>query len=766
MAKKKKQKQPKLRKVMGTVPYEIRLRIVQAVLRGMKLVDVAVGFGVSVATVQKYSALFNSGGADALRPTLAGAAAASVERAAQKRADTPKRQEVVATRMEHPEWGTRRIRDVLARFSGLGVSETEVRRILHEEGLLEERAVEEPRPKPERRFERAEPNQLWQSDIFTFELRRNQRLYVAAFLDDHSRYLVSWAMAHHQKSMLVIEAIERGIAEYGEPREVLTDQGRQYTAWRGKTDFEELLHRHGIAHVKSRPQHPQTLGKIERFWKSLWEEFLGKTVFADFADCQRRLALYVQHYNFQRPHQALDGLVPADRFFRAAPHVRAAVESQVAANALRLAQDKPPQKPFYLVGRLGDQDLSIAATGGQLRVQMGEAAQTIPLPKEADDETQASRIFRIEDEADNRDATTRAADAAGAALADRPGGSRSGGATALSARAVSAVGRETGDDRDHRARDLAAAVLPAGDAGVAGDAAGAGAGGEQRELAGGGEPGVPDRGSRGAGEEPGAGQAPARTLVVPDAQGSAARTGGGSEPARPEAAPALVGRWPRTFAWLDADDEAPTRGAFDPDAGWRDDAGTWRRKLAGAIAPTDGAREDDDDGAIAAAERAELPAGAGGSAGAGRTPGAGTGRAGAPDLDERGGAAAGHRAEQHADDRAPGASGDDRSADAAAERPDPDAGARARAGTGSGAPAREEREAGGPAASSGRHDGGGGRDHPQPAWTSADEVAALLDELDALAEGEAAGERRGPRAADSHRPGTDRALRGAGGDDA
>jgi transposase InsO family protein len=113
-------------------------------------------------------------------------------------------------------------------------------------------------------------------------------VYVVGFMDDYSRYLVSWAMAHHQKSSLVIEALERGIAHYGEPREVLTDQGRQYSAWRGTTEFQELLRRHGIAHSRSRPQHPQTLGKIERFWKTLWEEFLSKTVFADFADCLRR----------------------------------------------------------------------------------------------------------------------------------------------------------------------------------------------------------------------------------------------------------------------------------------------------------------------------------------------------------------------------------------------------------------------------------------------------------------------------------------------
>src|SRR5205807_10438681 len=88
-----------------------------------------------------------------------------------------------------------------------------------------------------------------------------------------------------------------------------------------------------------------------------------------------------------------ESLVPADRFFRAAPQVRAAVESQIKANALRLAQEKAAQKPFYLVGRLGDQDLSIAAAGGALRVQVGDASQTIPMTKEQDDETKATRDF-------------------------------------------------------------------------------------------------------------------------------------------------------------------------------------------------------------------------------------------------------------------------------------------------------------------------------------------------------------------------------------
>lgn len=110
-------------------------------------------------------------------------------------------------------------------------------------------------------------------------------------------------------------------------------------------------------------------------------------MFADFADCERRMALFVQSYNFKRPHQGIGGVVPADRFFRAAPQVREAIEKNVEENALRLALEQTPHKPFYLVGRLGDRDVSIAAAGNGLQVHLGdEQPQTTNLPKENTDE--------------------------------------------------------------------------------------------------------------------------------------------------------------------------------------------------------------------------------------------------------------------------------------------------------------------------------------------------------------------------------------------
>jgi transposase InsO family protein len=197
-------------------PLEFRVRLVREVLE-KKTSSGEVGriFGVNKGTLYEWVKRYEAGGLEGLAPARVGAKPKKKSVAA-----TAKREAVAKLRQEHPEYGTRRISDMLRRFAALGVSETVVRRILHEEGLLLERASQEPaRAHPPRRFERAAPNQLWQSDIFTFLLRRHERLYLAAFMDDHSRFIVSYALAHRQKSELVMEALERGIAEYGTPQE-------------------------------------------------------------------------------------------------------------------------------------------------------------------------------------------------------------------------------------------------------------------------------------------------------------------------------------------------------------------------------------------------------------------------------------------------------------------------------------------------------------------------------------------------------------------
>src|SRR5438132_2756431 len=147
------------------------------------------------------------------------------------------------------------------------------------------------------------------------------------------------------------------------PEEILTDNGSQYVTWRGKSAFTKELEQRGIRQIVARPRHPQTLGKIERFWGTLWRECVAQAVFLDLGDARNRIGLFIDHYNFQRPHQGIDGLVPADRFFGAASEVRRMLERRVAANALELARHGVPKKPFYLTGQVGGQPFSMHAEG-------------------------------------------------------------------------------------------------------------------------------------------------------------------------------------------------------------------------------------------------------------------------------------------------------------------------------------------------------------------------------------------------------------------
>src|SRR5205823_9129292 len=92
-------------------------------------------------------------------------------------------------------------------------------------------------------------------------------------------------------------------------------------------------------------------------------ECVEAAVFLDLEDARRRIGLYIDHYNFQRPHQGIDGLTPADRFFGTAEEVKRTLAARVAANALELARQGLPRTPFYLTGQVGGQPFSVHAEG-------------------------------------------------------------------------------------------------------------------------------------------------------------------------------------------------------------------------------------------------------------------------------------------------------------------------------------------------------------------------------------------------------------------
>jgi transposase InsO family protein len=277
------------------------------------------------------------------------------------------RRAVLMMKQSHPEWGCDRLHDMLLRSSGFAASSGAIARVLREAGYETAELPTHRHPDKPRSFERARPNQLWQSDLFTFLLKRdNRRVYLIAYLDDHSRFVVGYGLYASCSGALVREVFEAAIANFGAPEEVLTDQGPQYHTWRGKSEFHRLCEKRGIRQVVARARHPQTLGKIERFWGTLWRECVEAVVFPTLEEARRRVGLFIDHYNFQRTHQSLEGLVPADRFFSAAPEVLGTLKSRVAANALDLARHGEPRQSFYLTGRVGEEGITLHGEGGKI----------------------------------------------------------------------------------------------------------------------------------------------------------------------------------------------------------------------------------------------------------------------------------------------------------------------------------------------------------------------------------------------------------------
>lgn len=354
----KSKKRPPRRKCY---PADFKVRAVKLHLEeGYSAAMVAAELGIGQSTLGHWIKRYREQGEAGLEPRPRPKGRAQVAPGVKAKA--------VELKRKHPEHGSRRISQVLRRVFLLQASPETVRKTLKEEGL-----VQTPRRKPQRNpsrprfFERARPNQMWQSDIFTFRLG-GRSAYVIGYLDDYSRYVTALGMYRSQTAEHVIEVYRRGVAEYGVPKEMLTDNGRQYVNWRGTTRFEAELKKDRVKHIRSRPQHPMTLGKIERFWKSLFCEFLSRVQFDSFEEAQGRLALWVKYYNHKRPHQGIGGLCPADRFFEIETKLRYVIERGIAENVLERALRGRPRKPFYMVGRMGEQSVVIRAEKGKVKM--------------------------------------------------------------------------------------------------------------------------------------------------------------------------------------------------------------------------------------------------------------------------------------------------------------------------------------------------------------------------------------------------------------
>ena len=167
------------------------------------------------------------------------------------------------------------------------------------------------------RFEMSAPNLLWQMDFKGWvRLGNDTQCHPLTVVDDHSRYDLCLQACADQRGETVRDRLELTFRRYGLPEAFFVDNGTPWGDPSGErwTRFAVWLLKLGIAVIHSRPYHPQSRGKNERFHRTLNAEVFALRRFRDLAEAQRAFDAWREVYNFERPHEALQQQVPASRY--------------------------------------------------------------------------------------------------------------------------------------------------------------------------------------------------------------------------------------------------------------------------------------------------------------------------------------------------------------------------------------------------------------------------------------------------------------------
>jgi len=220
---------------------------------------------------------------------------------------------ILAVRDEHPAWGGRKIHAWMRNRGHDRVpAPSTITGVLQRHGLI---CPDEARKHtPWRRFEHDAPNKLWQMDFKGHFETRAGRCHPLTVLDDHSRLAICLTACADQTRATVQAALTESFRRYGLPDRMTMDNGAPWGFAHELTRFAVWLIRLGIKVSHSRPCHPQTQGKDERFHRTLDVEVIRNRVFQDLTQCQQRFDAWRDMYNHDRPHEALTGQPPISRY--------------------------------------------------------------------------------------------------------------------------------------------------------------------------------------------------------------------------------------------------------------------------------------------------------------------------------------------------------------------------------------------------------------------------------------------------------------------
>ena len=317
---------------------EQRHKAVLEVAGGLSVTEVALRYGVTRQTVHRWLRRYEAGGLEGLTD------ASSRPQGCPHQLPAHVEERIVELRRAHSGWGPSTLRHRLAREGAVPLpSRSSVYRCLVRRGLIEPQKRRRKRS-DYRRWERDRPMELWQMDVMGgVRLTGGREAKIVTGIDDHSRFCVCAQLTMRATARPVCEAFTAAMGRHGAPEQVLTDNGRVFTArfglGVGEVLFDRLCREHGVRHLLTAPRSPTTTGKVERFHKTLRAEFLAGRGFASLEEAQAALDAWVAHYNAERPHQGIGMAAPAERFAPGAP------ERRVAAGEAAPPAAGPPTYP-------------------------------------------------------------------------------------------------------------------------------------------------------------------------------------------------------------------------------------------------------------------------------------------------------------------------------------------------------------------------------------------------------------------------------------
>ena len=224
------------------------------------------------------------------------------------------RQEVVEIALDYPEKSPRELAFFIIDHHEWFISESSVYRILKAKGLITSpthiliQAADRFKDPP------ARVHELWQTDFTYLKVIHWGWYYLTTILDDYSRYIIAWELCRNMCSEDAKRIVKKALDKTGIPLEnrprLLSDNGSCYISG----DLKEYLDEEDIKHVRGKPNHPQTQGKIERYHRSM-KNIIRLENYHSPKQLEAEIAVFVEYYNNRRYHESLNNLTPADVYF-------------------------------------------------------------------------------------------------------------------------------------------------------------------------------------------------------------------------------------------------------------------------------------------------------------------------------------------------------------------------------------------------------------------------------------------------------------------